>query len=493
MNLGDSIRAGVKWLFLGSVGTQFLQFAFGIALARLLVPADFGMIVSIHVFTGFVGMLMSGGMGQSLIRAKEVSSDDFNAVFTMQIAIGILIYVGFFASAPWIATYLHDPIYADLLRVSALSFILRPLSFVRISWLNRAMEFKKRAQIELIGTALTAPASVLMAWAGMGVWSLIFSGLLGAFVSNILLSRATPLRLRLHVHMETVRKHSAYGFKITAGDLLTHLIEQSVNLILSKLAGPGFLGIFNKAESLARTANRLITPPTSQTIFRAMSKVQDDLDQSKYLFFRTITLLLVYICPFLVGMWWIADPFIGFVYGEKWLPVVEPLKILILVGFLRTVSAPSWVLLSAQNRLTQLLIAQVVGFIFAIAACLTGLNWGLRGVAWGSVATTAYFAAYFYILVRKTIPTRMTDLLRAIAPGLFLGTLLFVGLAIVHFLVVNLRTSYPLLYLTAMIVAGSVLYTAAFLFVPIPALRSEAARWRQKISGGLDLIIAKST
>jgi O-antigen/teichoic acid export membrane protein len=224
-----------------------------------------------------------------------------------------------------------------------------------------------------------------------------------------------------------------------------------------------------------------------------MSKVQDDLDQSKYLFFRTITLLLVYICPFLVGLWWIADPFIGFVYGEKWLPVVEPLKILILVGFLRTVSAPSWVLLSAQNRLTQLLIAQVVGFIFAIAACLTGLNWGLRGVAWGSVATTAYFAAYFYILVRKTIPTRMTDLLRAIAPGLFLGTLLFVGLAIVHFLVVNLRTSYPLLYLTAMIVAGSVLYTAAFLFVPIPALRSEAARWRQKISGGLDLIIAKST
>ncbi|HEV8261346.1 MAG TPA: hypothetical protein VGQ19_11395, partial [Burkholderiales bacterium] len=89
--------------------------------------------------------------------------------------------------------------------------------------------------------------------------------------------------------------------------------------------------------------------------------------------------------------------------------------------------------------------------------------------------------------------TRMTDLLRAVAPALFLGTLLFVALAIVNFLGVGLKASNPLLYLTAMIVAGTVLYTAAFLFIPIPALRSEAARWRQKIGSALGLTIVKST
>ena len=80
MNLGQRIRRGVKWLFIGNTGGQILQFAFGIALARLLVPADFGMIAAISVFTGFVGVLASGGMGQSLIRAKEADGADFNAV-----------------------------------------------------------------------------------------------------------------------------------------------------------------------------------------------------------------------------------------------------------------------------------------------------------------------------------------------------------------------------------------------------------------------------
>jgi teichuronic acid exporter len=71
---------------LGKVGNRFMEFAFGIALARLLVPADFGMIATISVFTGFVGMFTAGGMGQSLIRAKVADENDFTAVFTLQLA-----------------------------------------------------------------------------------------------------------------------------------------------------------------------------------------------------------------------------------------------------------------------------------------------------------------------------------------------------------------------------------------------------------------------
>ena len=103
MNLGQSIRTGAKWLMIGNTGNAILQFGFGVALARLLVPADFGMIITIQVFTGFVGMVTSGGMGQALIRAKEVRQEDFNAVLTLQLAIGLLIYTGFFLSSPWFA------------------------------------------------------------------------------------------------------------------------------------------------------------------------------------------------------------------------------------------------------------------------------------------------------------------------------------------------------------------------------------------------------
>ncbi len=485
MNLGQSIRSGVRWLLIGSVSTQFLQFGFGIVPARLLVPADFGMIVTIQIFTGFVAMFATGGMGQSLIRAKEAADEDFDAVFTLQLVLGVLICTAFFVSAPWIARYLNDPLYSDLLRVSALSFIMRPFAVARISWLTREMEFKKRALVDVSMGVLTGVASVLMAAAGMGVWSLTLSGLGGAFVLNIVLGYVTPLRLRLRFDGDSARKHGAYGFKITAIDFLTYFIEQSINVILGKLAGPGMVGLYNKSESLSRMPNRLVTPPTGQTVFRAMGKVQDDLDKTKYIFYRTITLLTVYVFPFLLGLWWVADPFIVLVYGEKWSPSVEPLRIMILIGFLRTIATPSAVLLAAQNRLVQQLIAQSIGLLVAVTACLIGLNWGLKGVAWGSVVTAAFLTTCAYALVYRAIPTRLADLFRAATPALLLNAVLLVILALAEYIFAGARSANPWFYLLMMVFAGSVSYTCAFLFLPISALRSETLRWRRVISAGL--------
>lgn len=488
MNLGQRIRSGVKWLLVGNMGGNFMQFAFGIVLARLLVPEDFGMIVTIQVFTGFVGMLASGGMGQSLIRAKEANTDDFHSVFTMQLALGILIYIGFFVAAPWIASYFKNPLYSSLLQVSALSFVIRPFSVVRMAWLNREMVFKKRALIDLASGLFLNLCSIAMAAAGMGVWSLTLSGLAGALFASILLARATPLRLRLLFDIATARRHSGFGFKITATEFLTYMIEQAINLILSRLAGPGVVGLFNKAESLARMPNRLVTPPTGQTVFRALSKVQDNLDQTKYIFYRTITLLMVYIFPFLIGLWWVAEPFVGLLYGEKWLPIVDPLRVMILFGFFRTIGGPCGMLLAAQNRLVAQMIAQAAGLAATIAACLIGIHWGLQGVAWGSTITGAVFTVYAYILVYRTISTRVIDLWRAAAPALLLNGCLFAALALTHILLGGVRTQIPWCYLAVMIIVGSVTYASAFLFIPIPALQREASRWRQLALDGFNLL-----
>lgn len=491
--MGQSIRSGVKWLMLGSVGMRFFEFAFGVILARLLVPADFGMIVTIQVLTGLASMLSSGGMGQSLIRAKEANEDDFTAVFTMQLGLGIAIYLCFFIAAPWIAQFFDNPLYADLIRVSTLVFLIRPLAFMRTSWLNREMNFRQRSMVDIVSGVLTGVASCLMAWFGMGVWSLTLSGLVGAVAKNILLARITPLRLRLNLDFATMRKHSGYGFKITVNDFLSYLMTESKSLILSKLAGPAFLGLFNKSESLSRIPNQLFMSATIQPVFRAMSKAQDDLDQTKYMFYRVITLLMVYTTPLYVGMWWVAEPFIGVVYGEKWLPVAEPLTILVAVGVLMNILSPCGVLLDAQNRLTQEMVALMVRLAITIAACLVGLRWGLTGVAWAILATYVFSTAYYYVLVCRAIPTRPAELLKAITPGLILNALLFCALAATHYVLGDIRVSLPLVYLLLMGLVGGIAYVAAFLFLPLPALGSEAERWRRKIDDSLGLIFKART
>ncbi len=196
MSLAQSIRESSKWLVASNVASQALQFAIGIALARLLVPADFGMIVTIQIFTGFVGLLANGGMGQALIRAKEAGESDFQVVFSVQLAIGFVIYLAFFTIAPWFAAWFGDPLYQDLLRISAISFLMRPFLNLHNIWLQREMRFKETSLVGLASAFLSGAISISMALASFGVWSLVWGGLLGSLIGYLLIFRLTPMRAR---------------------------------------------------------------------------------------------------------------------------------------------------------------------------------------------------------------------------------------------------------------------------------------------------------
>lgn len=485
MNLGQSIRSGVKWLMFGKVGNRFMEFAFGVILARLLVPADFGMIATVMVFTGFASMLASGGMGQALIRAKTADEKDFTAVFTLQLALGVLVYLVFFTLAPLIADFFEHPLYTDLIRVSALSFLLRPFLAMRGSWLSREMNFKSRAIVDVTTGLITGIASSLMALAGLGVWSLTLSGLMAAAIKNIWLSRLTPLKLRINLDIERMRKHGAYGFMITANDFLTYLRNESKNLVLSKLAGPSFLGLYHKGESMSRLPNQFFMSSTVEPVFRAMSKVQDDLDTSKYMFYRVITLLMVYTTPMYVLLWWLAEPFISVVYGEKWIQAAIPMQILATAGIFLNVIYPCGVVLAAQNKLRQESVALVINLLVTVGACIVGLRWGLEGVAWGIVLSNMLLAIHLYLLVYRTLPTHVLELFRAMAPGIALSALLFGVLIAVHLLFEGLEYDMAPVYLLVMSIIGGLSYAAAFLLIPFPSLETEVARWRQKLVAGI--------
>lgn len=483
MNLGQSIRSGVKWLMLGRIGKRLLEFGFGIILARLLVPADFGMIVTIQVLTGFAGMLASGGMGQSLVRSKHADQYDFNVVFSMQLALGWLIYLIFFFAAPSIAALFGDPLYTDLIRVSTVVFIIRPFASIRTSWLNRNMEFKKRSLIGVVTTLLTSIASVVMAFLGLGVWSLALSGIVGSLVGNILLARITPLRLKMAFDTSVIRKHSSFGIKIVVSDFVSYLARQSQNLVISKLAGAGAVGLYNKGDSMSKIPNQVLVPATMEPLFRAMSKVQDDLDTTKYLFFRTITLFLVYLTPLYIGLYWVAEPFIGFVYGEKWLPAAGPLAILALGGVIRSISFPCSRVLAAQNRVGQEIVVKLIQLVIVVTASLMGYQWaGLEGVAWGIVLSQVLSLLLLYALISRILPVQLSDLIEASKPALILNGILVPFLLLADGISGNLEQELPGIYLLLIGSTAGAVYLASILLIPIPALQKEVERGRQKVS-----------
>ena len=184
-----------------------------------------------------------------------------------------------------------------------------------------------------------------------------------------------------------------YGVKVSGGNILSYLNKQISNLMLSKFLGASQVGLFNKASSLKAIPESVLLGSAYQTIFRALSTVQDDKNQSQYIFYRSVSLLAVYSWPIFMGMWWLAEPLISILYGQKWLPAADPLRVLSLAGFISCIGYQSGAVIAAQNRIGRELIIMLEKMLFLVIGCYIGMGWGLVGVAWATVLIEFYSVA----------------------------------------------------------------------------------------------------
>ncbi|NMG76014.1 lipopolysaccharide biosynthesis protein [Aromatoleum diolicum] len=481
MPLGDKIRRGAMWLFVGNTGSQVLTFAFGIVLARLLTPEDFGMLVTIQVFTGLAGFVAGGGMGQALIRASTTSKQDYDIVFTLQLAIGCAIYAGFYAAAPWIAAWYDTPLYANLLRVAALSFVIRPFVNLPGSILHRDMRFKALTVVRVATLIISSTISIGMAYRGQGVWSLIVGGMAGSICSMALLVRLSEWRPGFSLDIARGRNIARYGALVSINDVVTYLRNQATNFILGRTLGVTQVGLFNKADNLARMPHGVVTRAVYQVLFRALAKEQDNPDMSRYLFFRSLSLVAVYVTPLYVGIYWTAVPLIALLYGAKWADAAAPLAILALAGPFMTIANLSGAVLAARNELGHELKVQFIVLALTIVATLSSLPYGLSGIAVALVLVSIYNALHMYALAARSLHARWKQLATSMLPAIALNAILASVLYLLdRYIPAALRDS-DFRYLGMMAATGGLTYTLCFLYSPIAALGAEQRRWKQRL------------
>jgi len=482
MSIGASIRRNTAWVLGGNVASRVFKFAIGIVLARLLVPEDFGLLVTIQIFTGVAGFLASGGMGEALVQAPAVDKRHFRTVFTAQLLVCGLIYLFFFHSAPGFARWFDEPRYLDLMRVAALSFLIRPFANVPRARLRRDMRFQDIIFTNLFGLLAGSGTSVAMALAGMGAWSLVVGGLVGALVNAAAFNVQSGFPLGIHFDREIMRTLGLYGVRATATGILVHLRSHAPNFVISRALGPADVGLFNKGASLADMPVQIVSGSAYQTVFRALSSLQSDLDKSRYVYLRTLTLVCVYAFPLYVGLFWLAESFIVTVYGAKWAAAAGPLQVLALAGLLRPISNISGAVIAARNQLQREIRVQLESLLLLAIGCFAGLQWGIAGVAFGATPSLLWSCWRMSGVACACLNLGRRDVARALQPALRLNAALFAVLALgdlglQHF--VTGAVSQLTVHFLALASLGFIFYVIAFLGIPPAALAEESNRWRR--------------
>lgn len=472
------MRRGAAWVLAGRTSDQVLGFAFGVVLARLLAPEVFGLLLTIQVFTGLAGFVSGGGMGQALVRAQSVTKADLDIVFTLQLMAGCAIYSMFFFSAPLFARWYGQPIYVDLLRLSALSFLFRPLINLPSNVLFRQMRYKARAGASLVTLLASSAVSIALAIQGWGVWSLVWGGIAGSIVNAVVLAKLAGWRPGLSADFRRGGGLARYGFLVSANDIVDYARSQLNIFILSRSLGPAGVGLYNKAESLAGMPFRFAAGSVYDVLFRALAADQGNLDKGRYLFERSITLVAVYATPLYVGLLWLSEPLIRGVYGQKWVESAEPLLILAFAWPFWLLNNFSGAVAAAHNRLGKELPIQVAIAALTAIAVVAALPYGISGVAWAAVGCAAIGCALMLRLALNTLQARWRGTLAALGPAAALNAVLAVALGLIDRAMPRMVVDHDLLHVAVVGGAGALVYALAALFLPIPALAAERARWR---------------
>lgn len=479
MTTSQKIRSGALWSFMGSTGSQIIGFAFGVILARMLAPEVFGILLTIQIFTGIAGFVAGAGMGQALVRAKDTTRADYDIVFTLQLGIGCLIYAIFFFTAPLIAAWYETPLYSDLIRVSALSFLFRPFNNVPASILHREMRFKDMVWVRFVSLIASNLACIGLAHQGYGVWALILGGMVSPLITIPLFSMQAKWRPGFSLDIGRAKDIARYGMLVSVTDIIVFLRTRVTTLILSRTLGPAAVGLYNKGESLASMPNGFITGSVYQVLFRAMAAEQDNLDKCRYMFYRSIMLVAVYGTPFYIGLLWIAEPLVRGLYGEKWVEAATPLFILAFAWPFWLLDMLSGAVLAAFAWLHREVVSQTATLFVTALAILIGLDQGLVGVAWALVAAALFSAVYMHSLAIKCLRARWRDFVRALAPAALLNSILATCLYLANRSLPGKWLESDLVHVLVMTAIGGGVYALCFLFLPIQSLASERDKWKK--------------
>ena len=164
-----------------------ISFLFGLVLARLLSPSDYGVIAMLNIFMAISQTFIDSGFSSALIRKPDRTAADNATAFYFNIVVGLACYLLLFAAAPFIARFYDTTLLVPVTRVIGLNLLLNSLCVVQQALLTVRIDFKTQAKISLTATIVSGGVGILLAYSGFGVWALVVQSVSAAFLRMLLL------------------------------------------------------------------------------------------------------------------------------------------------------------------------------------------------------------------------------------------------------------------------------------------------------------------
>ncbi len=377
---GRSVRGGLLTLT-SQVVAFVLQSVSTVVLARLLTPADFGLVAMVTAITGLGQAFADLGLSEATIQCETISQTQASNLFWVNSGVGLLLTVTTAALAPVFAWFYKTPQLTNIALIVSLSFLVGGLRVQHDALLRRQMRFAALTVRDIASWLIAVPAAIILAWRGAGYWALVALPLILNITQMVMSWTMVGWRPSLPRRDRTVGSLIKFGGNVAASYVVITVSRSIDNVLVGWYWGAGPLGLYSRAYNLLMLPVRQLSAPATSVAVPAFSRIQDDAERFARYFLRAINLLVWLSAPIFGFLFVTATPVIVLLLGTQWrsaAPVFQILAISALGQLL--LEATLWLFISrGQSR--QLLRILLIISPWILVSFAIGLPFGIRGVA----------------------------------------------------------------------------------------------------------------
>ena len=455
--MSKSTVNGIFWSGIERFSVQGIQFILTIIIARLVSPADYGLVALLTVFLVMAQVFVDSGFSTALIQKQTPSDTDYSTAFLFSSLVGGLIYIILFFLARPIALFFDTPQLELIAKIVFLNIFINSFSIVHRAILTINLDFKSQSKASLVAVTLSGFCGVYLAYRGYNVWALVFQTLLNNILNVVMLWYIVKWKPKLCFSIDSFKYLFSFGSKLLLAGIISSLYNQIYTVVIGKTFSTVSLGYYNRSSTFASWFSVNISYVFNRAFFPILCSLKSDNAELERKFLVYLRFSCFVIFPLMLGIFVLADPLIITLFTEKWLPLKPLLRILCIAYMWDPVMLLNSSYLAAKGRSDLQLKAEIIKKTVAILILCVTFPFGLEYVCVGLVL---YSIADIFIITRFLVQESSITLYKEIKTIMPIA-LLSLSMALLLYLFLEVYEGSSLIRLITGFILGVVIYVVS--------------------------------
>lgn len=402
-----------------TVGAHLAKFALRtacvIVLARLLTPADFGLVAMVLAVTNIATTFQDVGLAEVTLQRESITHEQVSTLFWANVAFGITIALLVVAVGPGLAWFYDQPELAMITAAVASQFLFAGVTSQHRALLRRQMRFGVLGVLEIGAAMVASVCAIVAALAGANHWALVIMYIASAPCMAIGCWIAFPWVPGPPRRGEGVRSMLGFGANVTGFNVATYFARNVDKVLIGRTFSSAALGFYSKAYSLLMLPIAHIGTPLIAVALSAMSRLQTQPDRYRSYYRKLLQSLVFVTAPTVVFLAVFSYEVVLIVLGAQWLPVAGLFRYLAVAALLQSIiGTVGMVMLSSGDSQRYFRLGLMMSVI-AVGSFAAGLPWGINGVAAGYSIANLVMLIPMAMYAFKRTPVDVRMLLKAVA------------------------------------------------------------------------------